>query len=116
MIRIYGYQGCGTCRKAYKWLEEQGLEFEKVAIRETPPSREEFAMALSKYESIRKLFNTSGMDYRSMGLKDSLPGMSDEDALDLLGSNGNLVKRPFVISGSTALVGFNEGDWSSALL
>lgn len=115
MIRVYGYQGCGTCRKAYKWLGEQGLGFEKLAVRETPPAQEELSLGMAKY-GLRKLFNTSGMDYRAMGLKDKLAGMDDQKALELLLANGNLVKRPFVVTPDTILVGFKEDEWAEALL
>ncbi len=117
MIRVYQYNKCSSCRKAVKWLEEKGVAFEDIAIKDQQPSREELAEMLKIQDgNIRKLFNTSGMDYRSMGLKDKLAGMSEDEAFDLLQSNGMLVKRPFVIGDGVGLLGFKEELWADALL
>lgn len=114
-MKIYSYSGCGTCRKALKWLSENGLSAEILPIRETPPTRDELRTALAATGSIRKLFNTSGGDYKELGMKDRLPVLSDEEALELLASRGNLVKRPFVLHAKGALVGFDEDAWKTAL-
>ena len=113
-MRVYTYQGCSTCRTAVKWLRSAGLSFTEVPIRETPPSPEELrAMLAAHGGEIRQLFNTSGQDYRALGLKDKLPTMSVEEALALLASHGNLVKRPFAIDPQRKIyrVGFREESW-----
>lgn len=114
-MKIYSYSGCDTCRKALKWLSENGLSAEVLPIRETPPSMEELRTALAATGSIRKLFNTSGGDYKELGMKDRLPTLSDEEALELLATRGNLIKRPFVLHGKGALVGFDAQAWSAVL-
>lgn len=113
---LYAYKSCDTCRKASKWLKEHNIEHEIKAIRETPPSPAELKQALAANGGdLRKLFNTSGGDYRELGIKDKLPTMTEKDAFDLLSKNGNLVKRPFLIGDSVSLVGFNEAAWAAAL-
>ena len=118
MLKVYAYSGCSTCKNAIKWLKQRGIEFEEVAIRETPPVVGELkGMLVAQGGELRRLFNVSGMDYRSLGLKDTLPGMSVEAALELLAGNGNLVKRPFVVDAGKKvyLVGFKEEEWEGAL-
>jgi len=118
MLKVYAYSGCSTCKNALKWLKGRGIECEEVAIRETPPSVGELkAMLGAQGGELRRLFNVSGMDYRSLGLKDTLPGMSTEEALGLLAGNGNLVKRPFAVDAGKKvfLVGFKEAEWEGAL-
>jgi arsenate reductase len=115
MISVYAYKGCDTCRKALKWLQARNIEHEVKAIRETPPTAQELMVAIeASGGELRSLFNTSGGDYREMGLKDKLPGMTVEDAVGLLSENGNLVKRPFVIGDGVVLVGFKEDEWERA--
>lgn len=98
MLKFYAYKGCDTCRKARKDLQERGVSFEEIAIRETPPTKAELQKMLAAYGgNIKKLFNTSGGDYRAMQLGQRLPSMDEAEALDLLAANGNLVKRPFMI-------------------
>ncbi|MDI1315516.1 Spx/MgsR family RNA polymerase-binding regulatory protein [Prosthecobacter sp.] len=119
MLKVYAYSGCSTCKNAIKWLKQRSIDFEEVAIRETPPSVGELKVMLGAYEGeLRRLFNVSGMDYRSLGLKDTLPGMSTEEALGMLAGNGNLVKRPFAVDAGRQifLVGFKEGEWEKALV
>jgi len=116
MIKVYTYKKCSTCRKATQWLSSQGLEFDERAIRDTPPTKKELETMLKAYEGeLRKLFNTSGLDYRAQNLKDKLPSMSKSEAFQLLSENGNLVKRPFLLSESLNAVGFKEADWADAL-
>jgi arsenate reductase (glutaredoxin) len=116
MLKIYGYQKCSTCRTALKWLDQMGIDHEVKAIRETPPTPAELKVALGAVGGdLRKLFNTSGMDYRELGMKDKLPGMNEAEAIGLLSKNGNLVKRPFLIKGLKALIGFNEVEWRETL-
>ncbi len=116
MLKAYTYAKCDTCRKAVKFLHSHKLSFTEVPIRETPPSLSKLKAALkANGGQIRKLFNTSGLDYKALGLSAKLPTMSEAEALSLLASNGNLVKRPFVLTGTTALVGFNESEWNEKL-
>ena len=110
------YPKCTTCRKAGKWLDEKGIDYEDRHIKEKNPSTEE----LKEWKQrsglpLKKFFNTSGQVYKSMELKDKLPSMSQDEQLDLLASDGMLVKRPIVISGDTVLVGFKETDWEEKL-
>ena len=117
MLKVYIYDNCDTCRRAVKWLRAQGLEFTSRPIRETPPSPDELrAMLAAQGGDIRRLFNTAGRDYRALKLGEKLPSLSEAQALALLAGNGNLVKRPFLLSPGVGLVGFNEAAWSSALL
>jgi arsenate reductase len=116
MLTVYVYQKCRTCRDALKWLDARGIPHQVKAIRETPPTPAELAVALKAFGGdLRKIFNTSGMDYRALGLKDRLPTMSENESFDLLSKNGNLVKRPFLIGAETVLVGFKQPDWEKAL-
>jgi len=111
---VYAYTGCGTCRKALKWLETRHIHPTVLAIRETPPTAQDLQQALAQLGSLKALFNVSGGDYKELGLRDRLPTMSIPEALDLLASRGNLVKRPFVRAGSRYLVGFREEEWEDA--
>lgn len=116
MIKIYTYKKCSTCRNATQWLTDNNLAFEEYAIRETPPTKQELETMLVAYNSeVRKLFNTSGMDYRAMKLKDKLPTLSKAEAFKLLRGNGNLVKRPFLLSTHFNTVGYKEPLWSENL-
>lgn len=115
-LRVYTYKNCGTCRNAVKFLRARGLEFNEVPIRDQPPTVRELERVLGYYGGeIRKLFNTSGQDYKSMNMKERLPKLSTAEALALLAKNGNLVKRPFLLTEKSGLVGFKEADWSSLL-
>ncbi|MGB0371683.1 MAG: arsenate reductase family protein [Opitutales bacterium] len=117
MIKVYAYSGCDGCKKALRWLKENDIAHTVLPIRETPPSTAELnAMLEFQDNQLKKLFNVSGQDYRKMGLKDTLPSLSQEEAIDLLAQNGNLVKRPFLISEDLGLVGFKEEVWRSTLL
>ena len=116
MRTIYAYKNCDTCRKAIKWLKENHIAHEVKAIRETPPTAAELHAALAACGGdLRVLFNTSGGDYRDLGLKDRLPTMEPDEAISLLSNNGNLVKRPFLIGKGSVLVGFKEAEWKNAL-
>lgn len=109
--RFFGYKACGTCRKAKKWLAEQSIELEEIAIRETPPGVDDFQRALDQGYALKALFNSSGGDYRELGMKDKLPTMTEAEALELLQSRGNLVKRPFVVCEKGVLIGFKQPEW-----
>ena len=116
MLHLYTLSNCDTCRAATKWLRAHGIPFEERPIRETPPSNAELrAMLAAQGGEIRRLFNTSGRDYRAQGLGEKLPKLTATDAIGLLAANGNLVKRPFLIGESIGLVGFDEATWSAAL-
>jgi arsenate reductase (glutaredoxin) len=111
-MKIYTYAKCDTCRKAVKWLRERGITFEEIPIREQPPTVAELGTMLEACGGdLRRLFNTSGMDYRALGIKDRLPAMTNEEAIELLSSNGNLIKRPFLLTGSSGVTGFKEAEW-----
>jgi arsenate reductase len=114
VLTVYLYQNCSTCRNAKKWLQERGIAFEEKAIRETPPSVEELRQAEAVL-GLSKLFNSSGNDYRAMGMKDRLSGMSKDEAFALLSAKGNLVKRPLVIGDGVVLAGFKPAEWQRAL-
>lgn len=115
-LRFYEYKNCGTCRKALKYLEEKEVSFERIPIRETPPSKGELKLMLKALNGERKrLFNTSGGDYKSMNMKDRLPSLSDQEAIELLSQNGNLIKRPFVLSGDDGVIGFKIDEWDAFL-
>lgn len=115
-VKIYTLATCDSCRTATKWLRANAIPYQEIAIRENPPSESKLLAALKSAGDVRKLFNTSGQDYRALGMKEKLPTLSETDALRLLASNGNLIKRPFLVSTSTTLVGFNESSWADALL
>ena len=116
MLKVYTYAKCDTCRKAVKFLRAENVEFEEVPIRETPPSLAELrAMLKARDGELRRLFNTSGQDYKALGLSAKLPTLSEAEALALLEKNGNLVKRPFAIGGGVHLIGFDEAAWREAL-
>ncbi|MCA9410270.1 MAG: arsenate reductase family protein [Candidatus Omnitrophica bacterium] len=114
MLKIYAYAKCGTCRKALKHLDVKGIDYQEIPIRESPPKRTELKNMLEFYDGdLRRLFNTSGGDYKELKLKDKLPAMNQKEAIDLLASNGNLVKRPFVLGEDFGLVGFKEEEWEA---
>ncbi|MCB1226219.1 MAG: arsenate reductase family protein [Verrucomicrobiales bacterium] len=117
MLKVYAYKGCETCRKALKWLEAHGVAHEVRAIREQPPTVKELAQVLAARGELRSMFNTSGQDYRSMGMKEKLPTLSEKAALELLANHGNLVKRPLALdeAAQVFLVGFKEAEWAAAL-
>ncbi|MEO6993275.1 MAG: arsenate reductase family protein [Lacunisphaera sp.] len=114
-VTVYTYRNCDTCRKAVKWLGHRGIEFAERPIRETPPTPAELRTMLAALKGERRrLFNTSGTDYRALKLGDKIPAMSDAEAFQLLSQNGNLVKRPFLLGPKIGLVGFHEQEWSAA--
>jgi arsenate reductase len=115
-LRVYEYKNCGTCRKALKYLDEQGVTYERIAIREQPPTIAELKKMLKALNGeLKRMFNTSGGDYKSMNMKDRLPTLTDAEALELLAANGNLIKRPFVIQENDGLIGFKENEWDAFL-
>lgn len=116
MIRVYVYAKCSTCRAALKFLARQKLQATILPIREQPPTKAELKRMLAAVGgNLRKLFNTSGADYKQMNLKDRLPAMTETEAFELLTSNGNLVKRPFLLTKTDGTVGFDEAEWKRKL-
>ena len=117
MLTFICYPRCSTCRKAEKWLADNNLAYEFRDIKSSNPSFEELS-AWHKLSALplKKFFNTSGLLYKSMELKSRLPGMSDEEMLSLLASDGMLVKRPILIGDGFVLLGFKEAEWSERLL
>ena len=111
------YPKCSTCQKAKAWLEAQGLKFEFRNIKEENPTAEELAAWQRKSGlPLKKFFNTSGLLYKDLKLKDRLPHMSEEEQLALLATDGMLVKRPLLIAEETVLPGFRETQWAQTLL
>ena len=110
------YPKCTTCQKAKKWLNDHGAKFEDRDIKEKNPTAEELKTWYQKSGlPLKRFFNTSGMLYKSMQLKDRLPDMSEEEQLALLAADGMLVKRPLLIKGDTVLVGFKEAEWERVI-
>ncbi|GAA0250857.1 arsenate reductase family protein [Muricomes sp. OA1] len=106
------YPKCTTCQKARKWLEEQGISYEERDIKTENPQKEELKEWYKKSGlPLKKFFNTSGMLYKQMNLKDKLPDMSEEEQLELLATDGMLVKRPIVVDGDIVLTGFKAAEW-----
>ena len=116
MIKFICYPKCSTCKKAEKWLNENGVNFTVRDIKENNPSFDELKewYDMSGLE-LKKFFNTSGMLYRSRGWKDKLNDMSEEEQLKLLSTDGMLVKRPLVIKDDKVLIGFKEKEWENVL-
>ena len=110
------YAKCTTCQKAKKWLDANGIEYTERPIKEQNPSAEEIKVwhQMSGLP-LKKFFNTSGLLYKDMKLKDKLPAMSDEEQYELLATDGMLVKRPLVIGDDYVLVGFKGADWEEKL-
>ncbi|MET3292664.1 UNVERIFIED_CONTAM: arsenate reductase [Brevibacillus sp. OAP136] len=112
-LRFYGYDKCGTCSKAKKWLEQAGTSYESIPIVDRPPSKDELRDMWKKSGlDLRKFFNTSGQFYKEMNLKDKLPTMTEEEMLELLASNGKLIKRPLATDQQTVTVGFKEDEYA----
>ena len=110
------YPKCSTCKKAKNWLESNGVEFEDRHIVENNPTAEELKAWYEKSGlPLKKFFNTSGLKYKELGLKDKLPNMTEEEQLNLLGTDGMLVKRPLVIGDDFVLIGFKEPLWAEKL-
>lgn len=112
-LKVYHHPACGTCRKAIRHLETQGIELDLVPILENPPSEEELRRMIRQSGlPVRKWFNTSGEVYKSMGLKDRLDRMSEDEQIALLASNGMLIRRPVVTDGQRVTVGYKEDEFA----
>ncbi len=114
MIQVYCYSKCSTCKKALKWLEENGIEHEVIDIKEDHPDE----ATLRKYYAasglpLKRFFNTSGQQYRELGLSKKLPEMSEDEQLALLATDGMLVKRPLLVGEDIILTGFKEEEWAA---
>ena len=110
------YPKCSTCQKAKKWLDANKIKYTERHIVEANPSENELRTWYERSGlSLKKFFNTSGMLYKEMKLKDKLPTMSEDEQIKLLATNGMLVKRPLLIGGDTVLIGFKEAEWSEKL-
>ncbi len=106
------YPKCSTCQKAKKWLIEKGVEFEERNIKDENPTKEEVKAWHEKSGMpLKKFFNTSGMIYREMQLKDKLPDMTEEEQYELLSTDGMLVKRPILVTDTAVVTGFREKEW-----
>jgi arsenate reductase len=114
-LKVYEYGKCDTCRRALKFLDGRKVSYEKIDITAQAPSRVELREMLGYVGEVRKLFNTSGLVYKEMGLSAKLPGMKESEALALLAGNGRLVKRPFVLGDGFGFVGFREDEWKKKL-
>ena len=110
------YPKCSTCQKAKKWLDEQDIKYTARHIVDNNPSYEELKEWYNKSGlPLKRFFNTSGLLYKEMQLKDKLPTMNEEEQLKLLATNGMLVKRPLVVNGDMVLIGFKEAEWAEKL-
>ena len=114
-MKLYQYPKCSTCRKAIKFLNEKNVDYQSIDITVSPPSKAELKQMLVAQGDIKKLFNTSGMQYRELDMKNRLPQMNEDQALELLAENGKLIKRPFLISDSVALVGYKQEIWQDSV-
>ena len=116
MIKFICYPRCTTCQKAQKWLNDNGVEYEIRDIKLDNPTREELKEWYEKSGlPLKKFFNTSGLLYKSLELKSKLPTMSDDEMLNLLSTDGMLVKRPLIVGDEFVLVGFKEDEWRGKL-
>lgn len=116
-LTFYWYPKCGTCRNAKKWLDQHQLAYEAVHIVDNPPSREEIKDYYQKSGlELKKFFNTSGMKYRELGVKDKLKTATEDELLDLLASDGMLLKRPILADGEHVTVGFKEDEYEKMWL
>ena len=116
MIQVYCYSKCTTCKKALKWLDDRGVKYQLLDIKEQHPDE----ATLRKYHKdsglpLKRFFNTSGLQYRALELSKKLPDMSEDEQFRLLASDGMLVKRPLLVKGKTVLTGFKEAEWETVV-
>jgi len=109
-MKVFSYNKCGTCRNAIKYLETKKIKFEVIDITENPPSKNILKSAV-KAKGLQKVFNTSGVQYRELKIKEKLKSMTEKEAIDLLASNGRLIKRPIAINKDKITVGFNFEEY-----
>ena len=114
--KVHCYSKCTTCKKALAWLEEQGIAYDLRDIKGENPSAEELELWWKMSGlPLKKFFNTSGLQYKALNLKDKLPDMSDEEQIALLASDGMLVKRPLLVADDYVLTGFRQAEWEEKL-
>jgi len=113
-MRVYGYEKCSTCRQALKFLAARKIPYQTVPIVDQPPTPAELKAMLAFTGDLRRLFNTSGVVYRELGIGEKLKTMSENEALGLLAKHGKLVKRPFVLLKDRGLLGFKADEWRAA--
>ena len=117
MLKFICYPKCTTCQKAQKWLDGNGIEYDLRDIKTDNPTAEELRLWYEKNGlPLKKFFNTSGLLYKSMDLKNRLPGMTEEEMLQLLAEDGMLVKRPLLVGDAVVLVGFREAEWKERIM
>ena len=109
-MKLFSYNKCGTCRKAKKILDAYKVSYDEIDITETPPPKSILKKAI-KSKGIKKLFNTSGEQYKKLRIKDKIGNMTEVQAIELLSSNGRLVKRPIAVDGNRITVGFDEIEY-----
>lgn len=114
-MKVFTYEKCDTCRKALKFLDSKKAAYENVPIREKPPTVAELRKMLGYVGDLKRLFNTSGRDYKELNMKERLPKLSEAEALALLAANGNLVKRPFLLTVKGGTTGFQQAEWETLL-
>lgn len=116
-LTFYWYPKCGTCRKAKKWLDDHYLSYKEIHIADSPPSRSELEGFFHKSGlDLKKFFNTSGQKYRELGLKEKINSASNDELLDILASDGMLIKRPIITDGEKVTVGFKEEEFAEKWL
>ena len=109
-MKVYSYSKCGTCRNAIKVLEAKKIKFEVIDITENPPSKKVLKSAV-KAKGLQKVFNTSGVQYRELKIKDKIKSLTEAQAIDLLASNGRLIKRPIAVDKNKITIGFNADEY-----
>lgn len=120
MIKIYEYNNCSTCKNALKFLDKKGAKYQKIAIVDQPPTATELKKMLGYLKAdggtFKNLFNTSGVQYRELGIADQIKaGMTEAEAIALLTKNGKLIKRPFLLTDDAGTVGFKEEIWKKLI-
>ena len=116
-MKVYQYEKCESCRKAIRWLNENGIKHTTLPIREKTPTKKEFSQMIKYHEGeLKKLFNTSSKDYRDPSIKNILPQFSPDQAMELLIKRGNLNKRPVLIGNGLALQGFKPEEWEKSIV
>lgn len=109
VLQFYCIPTCSTCKAAKKWLQQHEIEFEEINLKTDPPKKEQLLNLLQHSDlSMKRFFNTSGTVYKERGLKEVVPGLTEQEAAELLASEGMLIKRPLIIKGSNSLIGFKE--------
>ncbi|MBX3616751.1 Spx/MgsR family RNA polymerase-binding regulatory protein [Nitrosomonas sp.] len=117
MLKFYGYKKCDSCRKAERFLQQAGITYQFIDITGNPPNAAELAeIVLHANIPLNKFFNTSGLQYRELSIKERLPTLSDHQKLNLLASNGRLIKRPLITDGRRATVGFDDEHFAAVWL